>query len=634
MRDKILYLDIGAIPIFIIIWYTTIFRKMTKGRSNALFLWVTAFAFFTVVCDLLAGVFMSEYPLDAFSQTAVRITEYLYFIFRNGTNMIYFFFVFAVTRTWYRISALWKKVLLLLPYIGVLAMLAINEGTGAVFTVSAESGYMRGDYILILYACAAFYLIFGMIWLIACRRSLDLGALLALSAMYLLNVAAVIIQYFYSEMLIECYFTSISLLFIVLFVQRPEKQVDLDTGLPGYHGFREEIGKIKAAGQNIQIIITRIVNAYDMSRYMGEEAFFDFIHAVEGQIRSFAKKDRLSCELYYEQPGTFYIIMGDTAYNPVQAIPEIRDQMETYMGGAVKAGVRADTRIVTIQFPKDISDLGELLNFGHDFVRFADVDRLYSHADAIIAQKDYQIETHFHEILDRAISADGISIFYQPIWSAKEDRYPAADTIAQLTDEEYGTVDMAMMMDISRKKGLAIRLGTYLIERVFQDIHEKKLSEYEYIHIPLSTALFLQLDFTDRIWKLKEKYDIHPEQVCFSFQESAYENTSEVLNENLSRLSTQGYRLMLDGFGKGYSDMERIMDFPIRAVRLHKDWVLSSIRQKRHVLIKGVIGALSESGLTVIAQGADDEETRRTLSDMGCELIQGRAVDGESCQRS
>ncbi len=626
MRDRILFLDIGAIPIYIIIWYTTIFRKMTKGRTNVLFLWVTAFAFFTVVCDLLAGLFMGEYPLDHIARNIVRITEYLYFITRNGTNAIYFFFVFAVTRTWHRISALWKKILLLLPYIGVLIMLAINEGTDAVFTVTADAGYMRGDYILLLYVFAAFYLITGMIWLVTCRRSLDLGGLLALSAMYLLNVAAVIIQFFYPEMLIECYFTSISLLFIVLFVQRPEKQVDLDTGLPGYHGFREEIGKIKLAGENIQIIIVKILNAYDMSRYMGEKPFFGFIRAVEEQIRLYAKKDRLSCELYYEQPGTFYIITSDTRYNPVQAIQEIRDEIETYMEGSADAGIRADTRIVTVQFPQDISDVNELLNFGHDFARFADVDRLYSHADMIIARKDYQIETHFGEILEQAISSDRVLISYDPIRSVKTNQYPAADAIAELTDEQYGIIDMTMMMEMAEKKGLAIRLGSYLIERVFEDVRDRKLTGYDVINIPLSTVQCMQLDFTDRIWKLKEKYDIHPEQICFSFKESAYENTSEVLNENLSRLSAQGYKLMLDGFGKGYSNLEKIMELPIQAVRLDKSWVLSSVHQERRTLIKGVIQALSQVPLIVIAQGADDDQAGRMLADMGCELIQGKAV--------
>ena len=128
---------------------------------------------------------------------------------------------------------------------------------------------------------------------------------------------------------------------------------------------------------------------------------------------------------------------------------------------------------------------------------------------------------------------------------------------------DYGKVDMSMMMNIANKKGMSIRLGTYLIERVFADIFENKLSDYEYVNIPLSTVQCMQMDFTDLIWKMREKYDIHPEQISFSFKESAYENTSEVFNENLSRLSAQGYKLMLDGFGKGYSDMERISDLPI-----------------------------------------------------------------------
>ncbi len=626
MRDNILYLDIGAIPIYIIIWYTTIFRKMTKGRTNALFLWVTAFAFFTVVCDLMAGIFMSSYPLDELSIYMVKITEYFYFITRNGTNMLYFFFMFAVTRTWYRISALWKKILLLLPYIGFLAMLATNEVTHAVFTVTSEGGYLRGNLIYLAYIQAAFYLIIGMSRLFVCGRAIDLGARLALAAMYIFNVIAVVIQLLYSEMLIECYFTSISMLFIVLFVQRPEKQVDMATGLPGYHGFREEIGKIRAAGQKIQIIIVKIQNAYDMSRYMGEEAFFGYIHAIDEQIRLFGKRDRISYESYFEQPGTFYVILEDVKYNPVQAIPEIMDNVQSYLGEAVNAGVRADTRIVTIQYPEDISDIDELLNFGHDFARFADVDRLYSHADKIIEKKNYQIETHFSEILDRAIETESLSISYQPIWSAKEKKHRAADTIVELTDDLYGTIDMTVMMETAEKKGLGIRLGTYLIERVFIDIHDKKLAEYEYVIIPLSTVQCMQMDFTDRVWKLREKYNIHPEQVCFSFKETVYENVSEVLNENLNKLSAQGYRLMLDGFGKGYSNMERIMEFPIMAVRLDRSLISTAIDGAGRIMIKGIVGMLSEIPLTVIIPGADDADTVQMLVDMGCEMIQGNNI--------
>ena len=149
------------------------------------------------------------------------------------------------------------------------------------------------------------------------------------------------------------------------------------------------------------------------------------------------------------------------------------------------------------------------------------------------------------------MNTDSFSLSYQPIWSTRQKKYVAADTMMELTDEQYGTLDMTVIMGTAEKKGLSIRLGNYLMERVFMDIREKKLAEYEYVHVPLSTVQCMQLDFTDKVWKLREKYGIHPEQVCFSFKESVYENISEVLNENLNRLSAQGYRLMLDGFGKG-----------------------------------------------------------------------------------
>ena len=62
------------------------------------------------------------------------------------------------------------------------------------------------------------------------------------------------------------------------------------------------------------------------------------------------------------------------------------------------------------------------------------------------------------------------------------------------------------------------------------------------------------------------------------------------------------------------------------AVRLDKGMILSSLNHKRRVIIKGIISMLSEVPLTVIAQGADDDETLQILMDVGCEMIEGEAV--------
>lgn len=626
MWNKELYLDIAAIPIYIIIWYTTIYRKMTKGRSNVLFLWLTAIAFFTDVSDLISGICANSFPLSNTQMALIKVMEYVYFIMRNGTNIAYLFFVFSVTRTWCHINTFWKKLLLMMPFLGALVLLASNEMTSAVFTVTPDAGYVRGEYIMFMYMLAFSYLLAGMICLLLCRPILDLGVWLSLSAMYLLNLLAVGIQFMNPGMLLECYFTSITLLFVVLFVQRPEKQVDVGTGLLSYRAFCEEIGKIKITGQDVQIIFISIKNADEMNQYLGDKAYSAYIYSIEEAIAGYSKKEKLTYELYFEQPGNFCIIMEDMEYSPVQTIPDIRDRVRSVSKNVVETGARPDVKIVTVKFPKEINDIEELLRFGHNFVRFANVDRIYSRASAILKQKAYQVETHIDEILNRAMGKGKLRISYQPIWSVKEKRFISAEAVVQLDDEVYGEIDTDILISAAEDRGLIIRLGNYLMDQVFSFVGEDNLSLYGYLYIDINLSLVqcMQMNLPDQIWELREKYGVHPEQICFAIKESMYENMSGVLDENLKKLSVQGYRLALDGYGKGYSNMQRILELPIQSVRLDKSLILGASSEGGRALLKGNIRMLQNIPLEVVAQGADDESTAKMLLDMGCGMIQGQ----------
>ncbi|MCR5654679.1 MAG: EAL domain-containing protein [Lachnospiraceae bacterium] len=632
MQHDILYFDMCAVPIYLIIWFTAVNRKMTRGRTNVLFLVITVMGLLTVISDLAAGIPMQEYPLTEFEIKLVKISEYIYFALRNGTNALYLFYMISVTRTWYRIRPLWKKLLLLAPYLGILGLIVSNETTHQIFTVTADNGYTRGPQIVYIYILAAFYLVFGTIYLCFCKKTMDFGAWLAIATMYIMNSIAIVIQFMYGYILIECYFTSLSMFFVVLFVQRPEKRVDISTGIPGYRAFCEEIAKIRATKQDVQIIIVSLTNAYEMNKYLGEKQYVKYIHVIEEQVRTFAKRDGLSYELYFEHPGTFYILMEDTDYNPVQAIPEVRDRVRDLSGEAVSAGARPDTRIVEVTFPKEISEVDELLQFGHNFVRFAPVDRLYIHAEDILKLKEYQIETHMNEILDRAIDADALKVFYHPIYSEKEQKFLVADAVVRLTDEQFGTIDAKTLIHAAEEKGVIMRLGYHLMELVFAAIQEGFLTKngYNCVNINLSVLQCMQMDFTDRVWELRERYGVHPEQVCFSIKESEYENMSDVLDENLRKLSTQGYFLALDGFGKGYTNMQHILELPIKAVRLDKSMIASADTEGGKAILKGSIRMLREVPLTVIATGVDDKETAEKLAGLGCDLMQGLYYDASA----
>ena len=620
------YFDIAALPVFIIMITTTVFRKMTRGRSNKLYLMVLFLALFTDIVEISEKVVFNVAPVTKGMIGFITATNYLYFLLRNGVNACYLFFVVSMTRTWYKIRPFWKKIPMLAPYAGIVIALCLNPSTGIIFTISDKAEYVRGDLIIIVYFLALIYMIYGMYYLTKYIHTLDIGSWIALMSLYVLNLLAVIIQFFVPGLLIESFASSITLIFVVLYVQRPEKQVDMSTGLPGYRAFCEEIGKIKATGQDVKVIIVTMKNADDMNRYLGDKLYYDYVYSVEKEIAAYTKKEKINYEFYFEQPGNFYIILEDKDYNPVQAIPELRESVRKKNAAIMGRGASPDLRVVTVTFPEEISDVDELLDFGHNFVRFANVDKKYSRASMIIDQKEYQIEAHLDEILSSAMDKGTLEINYEPIWSVADKEYICGDAVVRINDERFGVIDSDLLIEAAEETGLILKLGDYILDKTFSYATDSNLSQrgYSYITVHLSTPQCMQVGITDQIWSLREKYGVHPEHICFAIKESVYENMSNVFEENLRKLSMQGYRFTLDGYGKGYSNMEHILELPIDSVRLDRSMIEAANTEKGRAVLAGSIGLLKNIPLEVIAQGVDDNETADMLTQMGCEMLQGR----------
>ena len=629
------YFDIAALPIFFLIFWTIVLRKMTRGRCNVLYLAVIVLSMIADTSEIIEKVItFYNTPLTPEQMNIVKFFNNLYYVTRNAVNLSYVFFIIAITRTWYRIEPFWKKLLICLPYLGILGFLIYNIPTSYVFAVTPNEGYQRGAGVVFTYSFAFIYLMFGVTYLLKYRRTIDWGTWLALMSMYFFNFIAVIVQLIFWGIQIESFATSLTLFFVVVFVQRPEKKVDLSTGLPGYPSFCEEIGKIKATGHDVKVVIITMRNAPEMHRYLGEKLYYEYVHSIEDLIKTYARKEKVVYELYFEQPGIFYIILEDKEYNPIHAVAELREIVKKHNSDIVKKGASPDLSVVTVVFPEEISTPEELFDFGHNYVKFSSMDKKFARASSIISQRSYQIETHIGEILGEAIEKGTISVKLEPVWSLAEKKFICAEARAELVDEKYGEIDADLLDSVADEKGMGILLGDFVLDRAFMHATESALAEsgYSYIVITLSTSQCMQVSLTDRIWETREKYGVHPERICFAIKESAYENMSSVFEENIQKLSMQGYHIGLDGFGKGYSDIRHVIELPVELVRLDRGLLRMALEEKGKAMLEGCIRMLSGIPMKVAAYGVDDEETAEMLQSMGCDMIEGRYIPGMTAE--
>jgi EAL domain-containing protein (putative c-di-GMP-specific phosphodiesterase class I) len=92
----------------------------------------------------------------------------------------------------------------------------------------------------------------------------------------------------------------------------------------------------------------------------------------------------------------------------------------------------------------------------------------------------------------------------------------------------------------------------------------------------------------------------------------------------LNALETLGVRIAIDDYGTGYSSLAYLHRLPVHKLKIDKSFVTNLPSDLSNaIIVRSSIAMAHSLGLTVIAEGAEDEVTCAMLADAGCDFIQG-----------
>ena len=92
----------------------------------------------------------------------------------------------------------------------------------------------------------------------------------------------------------------------------------------------------------------------------------------------------------------------------------------------------------------------------------------------------------------------------------------------------------------------------------------------------------------------------------------------------LSALQEAGVSLSIDDFGTGYSSMSYLKRLPVDELKIDRSFVTDMIAEgSDSVLVRSSIDLGHNLGLSVVAEGVEDQATASALADLGCDVLQG-----------
>ena len=92
----------------------------------------------------------------------------------------------------------------------------------------------------------------------------------------------------------------------------------------------------------------------------------------------------------------------------------------------------------------------------------------------------------------------------------------------------------------------------------------------------------------------------------------------------LRRLNAEGIGLALDDFGKGYSSITYLKQFPVDQIKIDRDFVKDMTESdEKRALVEALVKMAQALRLEVVAEGVESAEQAERLAKLGVPLFQG-----------
>lgn len=623
-----LLLDYCAIVIFTITFLSILVRRATKGVVNKLFLAVLSVSTLTAVFDIASVLAESVYIKGNTDYYALLYVFNLFYLFlRNGTAFSFVFFIYAITRTTYKIRSIKSRFLLGIPFWILVTLLVTNALHGWVYTIDPVNGYRHGPVFFLFYVVSSAYMIYGAAYLIKFRKFIAADKFITLIAIYLIQVIAVLMQAFIHGIYFEMFAMALDCLLMVLIVVRPEELIDLSVGLLSWKAYRNEIKKITYSGHPVQIVVLKIVNAVQMRAFIGEHRYNEYIFNLASAIDKFSAKNNFHVEIYYEAPGYLYVIFDEkySDYDVYSMLPLAFNTIREKLHSASELGLEVECKMLVIHYPEVAVGEEDLIKLGHNFTSIMPFYQDYVKAEDLIVTQRYELENNMDNILSDAIKNGKFKMYYQPIYSVKEKKFSSAEALIRLKDEKYGMISPGIFIPAAESSGSIIAIGDFVIESVFKFVSESNIKALglEYIEINLSMAQCTRKDFPARVKQLQDRYKIDPKQINFEIVETADNSVDDAADKNIRELVELGYSFSLDDYGTGYSNIKRISVLPLSIIKIDKSLVDNIGTPDGKSIIRNTVRMMKDINKELVVEGVEVEEVAEELSQMDCDYIQG-----------
>jgi diguanylate cyclase (GGDEF)-like protein len=238
---------------------------------------------------------------------------------------------------------------------------------------------------------------------------------------------------------------------------------------------------------------------------------------------------------------------------------------------------------------------------------------------------DVAAQLRLQSDLRRAVDLNQFELHYQPKMDGRDGSLSGVEALVRWNHPELGLIGPAQFIGLAERFGMIVRLGDWILDEACRQIALWRAQGLSMpVAVNLSVMQLREVDFVERVERALTRHAVPASLLLCEITESVAMEDIRATHRTFEGLAAVGVFLSIDDFGTGYSSLSQLRRLPARQVKIDRSFVqdLESKEDSRAV-VDAVIRLAHALGLSVVAEGVENEIQRDILLTMGCDELQG-----------
>ncbi|MBR5938794.1 MAG: EAL domain-containing protein [Clostridiales bacterium] len=520
----------------------------------------------------------------------------------------------------------------LISIIGMLLVL-ISHFTGLYYTIDGMNQYHRGDYfyVSVIIAMLGMAIIFSI--LIQYRKKIKKYRFLALLSYILLPLIGFIFQllffgFTYMDIGIAL---SVNILFVENIVYQNKRiimaeRTDIRTGLANEQGCMEWLEEHKGHPELAEhaVVFFDISRISSINRKYGPETGNRVLKAFAGSFKEEFSKEEFIGHLHGDQ--FVAIIRKEHLPEVMKKLSDLKVKFTDDTGRDRESRLPVTAGVYEIK-PGDFN-AEDILTYAATALEQAKAGT--GHPIVYMTKElmdSIEEKKRLEAKIRKGLENGEFEPYYQPKVNSRTKLLCGAEALARWNHkgEIINPNDFIHIMEMNES---ICDLDMYMLRAICKDISSWKEQGLQIppISINFSRRNLADPDLAKKIDEIVTESGVPKELIEIEITETTDEFSISVMKEFVDDLRRRGFCSSIDDFGSGNASMAVLREISFDTMKIDKGFIDRDF-SKDLTILNHIIKMAQSIGLTIVAEGVEQENQVKTLNSFGAEIIQGFYYD-------